>query len=382
MNRFEETYAGILAARPAGRKTYAPVEPAAYRDRLRAALLARLAGCTLGAPVEGWSIEQMEKYAAELKLPFPLENYWTATPIPDEPRYLYDTFKSYTLPHLNAVPCDDDVGYTLLSLFIAEESGKGRAFTLEDVAQAWLKYITLAYTAEDAALKNLQAGVDIYEAAEKDNPYTDLIGADIRCDGYGYMAPGNPELAARMAYTDAYISHRNEGIYGSMYFAAVLAIGFATGDVYRSLCDGLLYIPENCELAAGLRWALDLYGKVRDYRHAAALVDERYPGMHSVHTINNACLTVFGLSLGENDCGRAFSECVAMAHDNDCTAATAGSIAGACLGTAALEEKWFRPFGGRIRSYFNGPREYEIEDILKRYEKIALEPAETPSARA
>ena len=73
MNRFEETYAGILAARPAGRKTYAPVEPAAYRDRLRAALLARLAGCTLGAPVEGWSIEQMEKYAAELKLPFPWE---------------------------------------------------------------------------------------------------------------------------------------------------------------------------------------------------------------------------------------------------------------------------------------------------------------------
>lgn len=72
MNRFEETYAGILAARPAGRKTYAPVEPAAYRDRLRAALLARLAGCTLGAPVEGWSIKQMEKYAAELKLPFPV----------------------------------------------------------------------------------------------------------------------------------------------------------------------------------------------------------------------------------------------------------------------------------------------------------------------
>lgn len=42
------------------------------------------------------------------------------------------------------------------------------------------------------------------------------------------------------------------------------------------------------------------------------------------------------------------------AHDNDCTAATAGSIAGACLGTAALDGKWYAPFGGRIRSYFNG----------------------------
>ena len=154
MNRFENTYEAILAARPAGQRSCTPVAPGVYRDRLRAALLARMAGCTLGAPVEGWSVAQMEDYAAGLKLPYPLENYWTATPTPDQTRYLYETFQSYTLPHMNAVPCDDDVGYTLLSLFIAEESGRGTAFTLEDVAKAWLKYITLAYTAEDVALKN------------------------------------------------------------------------------------------------------------------------------------------------------------------------------------------------------------------------------------
>ena len=106
----EHTYEAILAARPAGQRSCAPVAPAVYRDRLRAALLARMAGCTLGAPVEGWSIAQMEDYAAGLKLPYPLENYWTATPTPDQTRYLYETFQSYTLPHMNAVPCDDARG--------------------------------------------------------------------------------------------------------------------------------------------------------------------------------------------------------------------------------------------------------------------------------
>lgn len=370
MDRFEEYYRETLSRRRGERKIYTQPSEEKYRDRLKGAFFARMAGCTLGAPVEGWSIDQMEEYAQKLSKRLPLDCYWPDTPCPDTPRYIRQTFADYTLPRISAVPCDDDVGYTLLSLFIAEESGKGRNFTLEDVAAAWVKYITLSYTAEEIALANLKAGVSPYDAAEKDNPYTDLIGADIRCDGYAYMAPADPEEAARMAFTDAYISHRGDGIYGAMYFAAVISAAFATGDAYAALCDGLAYIPADCALAKGLEWALGLYGKIKNYRHAAELVDKKFPGMHNVHTINNACLTVFGLSLGGRDCGRVFSECVSMAHDNDCTAATAGSIAGACYGTAALDEKWYLPFNGRINSYFNGPLFYDAEDILKRFEQI------------
>lgn len=341
----------------------------AYRDKLRAAMLGRFAGCILGAPVEGWSMDRMESYARDLGIAYPLDDYWPSMPNPNDIRYLYSKYSDYTKPELSFVPCDDDISYTILSLLIAEE-GHGKDFTLEDVKNAWLKYVTLAYTAEDVALKNLKNGIPAEKAAEVDNPYDEWIGADIRCDGYGYMAPGDPKKASEMAYTDAYISHRSSGIYGSMYFAAVIAIAFESANMMQALRDGLPYIPADCELAQGLRWALET--DVTDYRNAAGLVDARYPGMHPVHTINNACLTVFALRLGGEDIGKVIANAVAMAHDNDCTAATAGSIAGALYGMKALDPKWYGPFRGKVLSFHNGPREYAIEDLLRRYEKMAL----------
>jgi ADP-ribosylglycohydrolase len=343
---------------------------ATYRNKLKAAFLGRAAGCTLGAPVEGWTVSQMEDYAKQLGIDYPVTDYWPDTPYTDNVRYIIQTFKDYTKPYLTAIPCDDDIGYTLLSLFIAEE-GNGLNFTLDDVKNAWLKYITECYTAERVAMDNLLKGIPAEQAADIDNPYDELIGADIRCDGYGYMAPGNMELAAKMAETDALISHRRNGVYGSKYFAAVISSAFVTNDVKTSLYEGLKYIPEDCELAEGLRWALDIWDKVGDYQTAARLVDEKYPGMHIVHTINNACLTVFALALGGKDFDKVISNCVAMAHDCDCTAATAGSIFGAAYGLEYINEKWYKPFGNRVNSYFNGPDHYEIDDILARFEKMA-----------
>ena len=341
-----------------------------YRDRLRAAFLSRAAGCTLGAPVEGWTTGQMEDYAAKLGISFPCTDYWPDITNPDEPRYIYQKFRDYTRPYLNGIPCDDDINFTLLSLFIAEE-GHGRDFTLEDVKNAWLKYITMAFTAEDVALSNLRNGISAEHAAEIDNPFQEFIGADIRCDGYGYMAPGDPAKAADMAETDARISHRNNGIYGSRFFAAAISLAFELGDVKKALEAALDYIPAECELADGVRWAIGIWDGVGDYVNAAKLVDEKYPGMHPVHTINNACLTIFGLALGGRDIGKVISNCVARAHDCDCTAATAGSIAGAAYGMDALDKKWYDAFGDTVFSFYNGPKSYSINDILSRYEKMS-----------
>lgn len=342
-----------------------------YENRLRAAFLCRAAGCTLGAPVEGWSTREMEELASSLGTSFPPTDYWKEIPSPERERYIVETFGSYTKKGLSRIPCDDDIGYTLLSLFIAEEAKDYPDITLSDVASAWQKYITVACTAEDVALKNLQNGVPPEKAAELGNPYSEWIGADIRCDGYGYMNPGNPASAADMAETDALISHRGNGVYGSRFFAAAIASAFLLSDVKSSLYAALAYIPSDCQLFSALSWALGLWGRIGDYKEASALVDEKFPGMNPVHTVNNACLTVFALSLGGRDCGSVISNAVAMAHDCDCTAATAGSIVGAAYGTDCIDAKWYMPFGDSVGSYFNGAPEYFVSDILARFEKKA-----------
>jgi hypothetical protein len=41
-----------------------------------------------------------------------------------------------------------------------------------------------------------------------------------------------------------------------------------------------------------------------DYRDANRAVGERFSDMNKVHTINHACLTVFGISIGGRDFDR------------------------------------------------------------------------------
>ena len=160
-------------------------------------------------------------------------------------KYQVSPRESFTPAKMDGVPTDDDTIYTQLGLLILEDYGPD--FTVEDVGEAWLKYLPYAHTAEEVALRNLRNGVPAIEAGAVDNPFVQWIGADIRCDPWGYVAPGYPMMAATLAYRDATISHRRNGIYGAMYFAAA----FAVRDPMEALRLGLREIPADCLLATG-----------------------------------------------------------------------------------------------------------------------------------
>jgi ADP-ribosylglycohydrolase len=257
--------------------------------------------------------------------------------------------------------------YTLLGLLIAEEHGLD--FGTEAVAAAWVKYLPFACTAEKVTLEHLRQGRGALRAGMVRNPYCEWIGGDIRCDAWGYLAPGCPERAAGLAWRDARLSHRWNGVYGAMFFAASISAAFATGDAIAALRIGLTEIPRACALARAVRWALRLGPVVRDYRAARAAVDRRFAGMDAVHTINNACLTIFGLHIGGRDFSRVIGETVAMGLDNDCTAATAGSIFGAAYGRGAIPACWTAPFGDTMHSYLRGVPRLRISGVLRRFER-------------
>jgi ADP-ribosylglycohydrolase len=359
----------IRALRPRGPRRLWKTLDAAYRERLEGALLGRMAGCTLGAPVEGWPIERMAALAKKNGDDFPPTDYWSACANPEVKRYGVSPTENYTRGKLTGVPVDDDLAYTLLGLLIVEDHGPG--FTVEDVGRSWLKYLPYACTAEHVALENLRQGIPARKAAETNNPYREWIGADIRSDPWGYLAPGWPELAAELAWRDAYLSHRRQGVYGAMFFAAAISAAFAVEDAVMALRIGLSEIPSKCALAKAVRWALRTAPRIEDYRQARAAVDAKFRGMSPVHTINNACLTVFGLTIGGKDFTRVIGETVAMGMDNDCTAATAGSLAGAILGKRGLPRRWYRSFDNTVHSYLIRRRKFRIDDLLRRFARQA-----------
>lgn len=360
----------IQALRPPGsRRLWGALPEAEFRDKLAGALLGRFAGCILGSIVECWEVAKMEQWAAYLGEDFPPRDYWTAAERPHELKYRTCLRDTFTRDKMDGAPTDDDLIYTQLGMLILEDYGIN--FSLDDVGAAWMKYLPHAATAEGIALRNLHAGVAAAEAATVVNPFIFWIGADIRSDPWAYAAPGYPERAAEFAWRDASISHRRNGIYGAMYFSAVISAAFALGDPMAALEAGLAEIPADCLLAREMRWALEAAPGIKDYRQARATVDERYAGMHRIHTINNAVLTAWGLSIGGEEYTKVIGETVAMGLDNDCTAATAGSIFGAAYGAAAIPEHWTRNFNDKAFSYIIDQPQFSISDMLDRFTALA-----------
>lgn len=360
----------IRQLRPSGpRRLWNRFDSAAYRDRIEGALLGRMAGCTLGAPVEGSPIENMQNLAKENGQEFPLTDYWIYVFWPYCKRYNMSPREAYTRSKMNGVPVDDDIAYTLLGLLVVEKFGPN--FTVEQNGKAWMKYLPMACTAEKIALDNLKAGIPARKAGERDNPYCEWIGADIRSDPWGYMAPGWPEKAAEMAWRDAYLSHRRNGIYGEMFFAAAISAAFAVDDPMEALKIGLSEIPRDCAMAKAVRWAFQQAPRIRNYRQAREAVDRRFAGMHAGNTINNACLTIWGITIGGTDFTKVIGETVAMGLDNDCTAATAGSIVGAVVGKKGIPKHWYKSFHNTVHSYLIGKPKFRIDDLVKRFGKQA-----------
>lgn len=364
-NDFEE----IKKLRPSGPRQMRTLDLQTYKQRAMGALIGRMAGCTLGAPVESNPIKTMERLAESNGTPFPPVDYWTHLENPSRLHYMKSRRDAYTRDIMDGVPVDDDVEYTLTGLVVVEKYGLD--FTTADVGKTWQEVLPMAYTAEKVALENLNNGIDALQAADINNPYCEWIGADIRCDPWAYMCPGNPERAAEFAYRDAYLSHRRQGIYGEMYFAAAIAAAFALDDPMEALVAGLAEIPAECTMAKAVHWALELAPSITGYQHARDTVDEKFKGMHRVHTINNACLTIFGIALGKTDFTRVIGETVAMGLDNDCTAATAGSLVGAVIGIDNIPDHWYANFNDTILSYSKIRERYSITDVVDRFTVIA-----------
>ncbi len=356
----------ILALRPEGAENRAKKVDDLYR-RMKGAFIGRCAGCTLGVPVEMYPVWKMQSIAIDAGMEFPPKKYWTLTDRPDKVHYRVNLRTDYLEQNLNKVPVDDDITYAILNLLLLEKYGKN--YSLADVAQLWVDFLPYGCTAEEEALEQLKAGTRP-ESAANFNPYVEWIGAAIRADAFGYAAAGDPEAAAVMSYNDAYLTHRKNGIYGEMFCAAAIAAAFTAETPLDAVREGMKQIPKDSELYQALEWAFEQEAEVTNYLKARHLIDEKFGDMNPVHTINNMVAIVFSLMLGGNDFEKCISECVAMGLDNDCTGATVGSIAGACLGFDAIPEYWYSFFNDTVCTYINDNTTLSIADVIDRFVKL------------
>jgi ADP-ribosylglycohydrolase len=336
-------------------------------DRLHGAWLGRAVGCLLGKPVEKIPRAGVEAIARATGN-WPITGYFTEVGLPAEiaDRWPWNRRSRPTslAENIDGMPEDDDLNFAMLALSLVEQYGTG--LTTEDVAQSWLADLPAArvFTAERAAYRNVLDAVPVERAAERYNPFREWIGALIRTDAYGWTHPGDPAAAARLAYTDAWLSHRRNGIYGAMFVAAMSAAAIVADDLETVLECGLAVVPPRSRLADAVQLGVDLAELPLD--RALDELHETYRDLHWVHVLNNTALIAYALVSSDGDLSRAIAAAVAGGWDTDSAGATVGAICGALSGAAALPERWTKPLQNRIASSLPGFDGIGFDELARR----------------
>ena len=337
--------------------------------RLRNAWQGRISGCMLGKPVEVLSMR--EGHAAltaylERAGALPLREY-----VPFDGREpLVAPSQACCRDLMTRSEPDDDIHYSVLALMMLERHG--RALSTVHVAQSWLRNLPAAatYTAERAAYRILlmkgdtwfaergEPGFDLAECA--DNPYNDWIGAQIRADLYGWVAPGDPELAARLATADAALSHRGDGIGGAVF----VAVAGSQIPVCASLDEAAERSLAFLDAAPGARKAVEFGMALKGDPDGGAKIRARYADLSPVHTLNNLAIVLWSLLSHPDDFGAAIGDAVAAGLDTDCNGATVGGLWG--LQGKPIPDPWLAPWRGRVGVNLAGQSELSLDDLAER----------------
>jgi ADP-ribosylglycohydrolase len=339
------------------------LEPASdVADRVRRAWLGRAAGCVLGKPVEGIPREGI-RAIAESTGNWPVRDYFTAEGLDPEvaERWPWNRASKPTSLRevIDGVPEDDDLNFTMLAVKLLERVG--REPTSVDVAKEWLDYLPPGriFTAERVACRNLLLGLLPPETATYRNPFREWIGARLRVDVYGWVAPGDPERAARLAREDASVSHTANGAHAAAFMAAAHAATMADVSPAAAADVGLAFVPPSSRLAEAIRFARDTPG---EWEEVVDALYARYGSLHWVHAINNTALVAAAMyrftSFGEAICA-----VVSGGWDTDTNGAAIGSIFGA-LGP--VDDRWTAPLHGRFSSSLPSFDAVTLDELVER----------------
>ncbi|WP_127128481.1 ADP-ribosylglycohydrolase family protein [Georgenia sp. SYP-B2076] len=362
----------IAALLPAAPRLAAP-RPAGLDRRVRGGWTGRAAGCLLGKPVEKiprHGIEEILRATGR----WPLDRYFTAVGLADHvaARWPWNRRSAPTSLEENiaGMPEDDDLNYPLLALDLLERRGTG--FTTEDVAQLWLDNLPAGrvFTAERAAYRNILDARPVPETATFLNPFREWIGALIRTDVYGWVTPGDPRAAARLAWTDARLSHTRNGIYGAMWAAALCSAAMARDTVDEVLDAAESVIPPGSRLAAAVSLGRQTAAETEDVAAGLDRLHAAYGHLHWVHVLNNAAVIAYALAAGRGMFGPSVAIAVTAGWDTDSAGATVGSVLGALLGPDGIGEQWTAPIDGRIATSLPGGDQRRIEDLALRTRRL------------
>lgn len=304
--------------------------PNDYLERVYAGVLGKLIGVYLGRPFEGWTYEKIMEELGPIEY--------------------------YVHERLNQplVVTDDDVAGTFTFIRALEDYGIKPNLSAEEIGKAWLNYIVEERTilwwggngnsTEHTAWLNLKKGVPAPQSGSittNGQGVAEQIGAQIFIDGWAMVAPGQPELAAKLAEQAGKVSHDGESVYAAMLWAAMEAEAFVTSDIDHLIDTGLKQIPSDSQIARLIADIRAWHKAHPDWRDTRQKIQDnygydKYPG--NCHIMPNHALMIMTVLYAPHDFQKAQMIINTSGWDTDCNAGNVGCLLGIMNGLDGLAE--------------------------------------------
>lgn len=359
----------------------AAVEVPDAAERAAAAFVGSLCGCMLGKPLEIDPTLAEIRACLEPRGEWPLDDYVTEEAILSL-RWQQGQWPELARARITHVAADDDINYTVLGMLALEH--KGADLSRRALARLWLYNLPIAVTfgPERVFLARLAAAMldeeaELPDHLEGEYPGSELCGALIRVDAYGYACQGDPRLAAELAWRDAGMTHRGTGLYGAMFVAAAMAAMPVSPTPLAAFGTALRFVPTDAPFADAVRFAMDEVARADSWLGAYERINARYGDFGHCKVLQEIGTLVNTLHFAR-DVGDGICIQVMQGNDTDSFGATAGSLLGLWFGPGHLEKRWTAPFNDTIQLALATTW---ISSIAQLTERMAALPARIRSGR-
>lgn len=316
--------------------------PADYVERVYAGVLGKIIGVYLGRPFEGWTYEQIMEQLGEI-------NY-----------YVHDKL------NVPLIVTDDDISGTFTFVRALADYGNSRDITPSQIGHTWLNYLIeeqtilwwggMGNSTEHTVYLRLKSGIEAPRSGSIElngKVVAEQIGAQIFIDGWGMVAPGDPEMAADLARRAGSVSHDGEAIYGAQVIAAMEAEAFVEPDIDKLIDTAVSLIPNDSVIYYMINEIREWHAKEPDWHRARESLAEhygydKYGG--NCHMVPNHGLIIFSLLYGDDDFQRSLMIVNTAGWDTDCNSGNLGCLLGIKNGLAGIERgpDWRGPVADRL----------------------------------
>jgi ADP-ribosylglycohydrolase len=320
--------------------------PADYAERVYAGVLGKVIGVYLGRPFEGWTYERIQEKLGDVDY------------------YVHDKL------NVPLIVTDDDISGTFTFIRALDDFDSNPEIQARNIGESWLNYIIekksilwwggMGNSTEHTAFLRLKNGIEAPASGSEalnGKVVAEQIGAQIFIDGWAMVAPGDADMAARLAKEAASVSHDGEAVYGAVVLAVMEAMAFVEPNINRLIDKALSYIPTDSVIAQLIDDVRKWHAQDSDWRATRELLAanygyDKYGG--NCHMVPNHGLIIHSLMHGEDDFSETMKIINTCGWDTDCNSGNVGCLMGIKNSIAGIDAgmnkglDWRGPVADRV----------------------------------